>query len=390
MKIGIMGGTFYPLHNGHLKLAKYALEQYNLDTIWFMPNKVSPHKMGNAIEDTTHHRVAMVQLAIYDNDKFVYQPYEVEHTEVSYSYKTVQYFKNAYPNDDFYFIIGADSLLCFDKWRCPEEILKCCTLLVAGRDGVGIAQLRTKAEDLIRHFGGDICLLEMPFEDISSTEIREELFDKPHLQEFLPQSVFSYIIEHELFLPEAMLALKEQLYKVLDKERYEHSIGVMKTAGLLAQRYQFDVKRAMIAGLLHDCAKCIPGKEKLRMCIEAKLPVSDVEQKSPGLLHAKLGAHLARAIYGVEDEELLDSICYHCTGRPQMTLFDKIIYIADYIEPNRDKAPNLANIRKLAYFNIDECLLAILKSTLDYLEDSRQLVDPMTAKTYEYYSEIVK
>lgn len=386
MKIGIMGGTFYPIHKGHLKLAECALNQYELDEIWFMPNGIPPHKSNPTIEEMTKHRVAMVRLAIEGHDDFVYQPYEVESTEVSYSYKTMLHFKETNPTDSFYFIIGADSLFALETWKHPEILLKQCVLLAACRDGQGIDEMQQQVNHLQTVYDCDIRLLNMPFEDISSTELREKMYQDRTLPLYLPEHVFSYIVEHQLFYPDKIMELDKQVRLKLDDARYQHSVGVMQTAALLAYRYHFDIERAMIAGLLHDCAKCIPGKEKLRLCEKAGIPISDVERKSPGLLHAKLGAYLAKNDFGIDDMELLDSICYHCTGRPQMTLFDKIIYIADYIEPNRDKAPNLTNIRELAYLDIDKCLVAILKATLNYLADSRQIMDPMTAQTYEYYS----
>lgn len=390
MKIGVMGGTFYPIHKGHLKLAECALKQYELDEIWFMPNGIPPHKSNPTIEEMTKHRVAMVRLAIEEYEHFVLQPYEVENTEVSYSYKTMLHFKETYPNDSFYFIIGADSLFTLETWKHPEILLKQCVVLAACRDGQGIDDMHQQVNHLQTVYECDIRLLNMPFEDISSTELRHKMYQDTALIAYLPEKVFAYIVEHQLFYTDKILSLDKQLRENLDDARYRHSVGVMQTAALLAYRYCFDVERAMVAGLLHDCAKCISGKDKLRMCEEAGLSISDIERKSPGLLHAKLGAYLANKKYGIRDEELLDSIRYHCTGRPQMTLFDKIIYIADYIEPHRDKAPNLANIRELAYLNIDQCLVAVLKATLLYLDESGQLLDPMTAKTYEYYSEIVE
>ena len=185
-----------------------------------------------------------------------------------------------------------------------------------------------------------------------------------------------------------MKQLEHKLKRHLDDERYEHSIGVMYTAGALAMCYHFDMERAMIAGLLHDCAKCVPASEKIKLCKKYGLSVSEVEQKNPGLLHAKLGAYFIRTKYGIEDEELCNAVTYHSTGRPEMTLFDKIIYIADYIEPNRIKAPNLAHIRHLAFTDLDACLYSILESTLDYLKDRRDAIDPLTEETYRYYKQL--
>ena len=135
--------------------------------------------------------------------------------------------------------------------------------------------------------------------------------------------------------------MKKRVSSHLDKERYEHTLGVMYTAGAMAMRYHVDLEKALIAGLLHDCAKGLSSDKKLKLCEKYQLTVSESERKNPGLLHAKLGAYIAKTKYGIDDMEIVDAIAYHTTGRPEMTLLDKIVYIADYIEPNRNEAPNL-------------------------------------------------
>ena len=181
--------------------------------------------------------------------------------------------------------------------------------------------------------------------------------------------------------------IKKKLRHHLDKERYEHTLGVMYTATALAMVYGTDMNRALLAGLLHDCAKCIPGEKKIRLCEKYGLPINSAERQNPGLLHSKLGAYLAESKYGIEDKEVSDAICYHTTGRPNMTLLDKIIYIADYIEPNRFQAPNLEDARRMAFVDIDACLYMILKDSLSYLETKNEAIDPMTEKTFHYYQE---
>ncbi|MCI8313019.1 MAG: HD domain-containing protein [Lachnospiraceae bacterium] len=179
--------------------------------------------------------------------------------------------------------------------------------------------------------------------------------------------------------------LKKELKKEMDDSRYEHTLGVMYTCAALAMRYNYDLEKAMLAGLLHDCAKCMPNAKKLKMAEKHHLEISELERKNPFMLHAKLGAFLAKKKYDIEEEEILDAIRWHTTGRPQMTLLDKIVYIADYIEPKRDKAPNLAVIRQMAFTNLDDALLKILTDTLGYLGDSSEHVDSMTKMTYDYY-----
>lgn len=184
--------------------------------------------------------------------------------------------------------------------------------------------------------------------------------------------------------------MKKRVESHLDKERYEHTLGVMYTTGAMAMRYHVDLEKALIAGLLHDCAKGLSSDKKLKLCEKYQLTVSESERKNPGLLHAKLGAYIAKTKYGIDDMEIVDAIAYHTTGRPEMTLLDKIVYIADYIEPNRNEAPNLDEVRALAFQDIDTCLYVILKDSLAYLETKNEVVDPRTEQTYQYYKKLLQ
>lgn len=179
--------------------------------------------------------------------------------------------------------------------------------------------------------------------------------------------------------------IRKKLKKELDKGRYEHTKGVMYTAGCLAMAHEYPIDTAMLAGLLHDCAKCISNDEKIKICEKNDIPITPVEYESPYLIHAKLGAYLAETEYGVKDPQILHAIKVHTTGEPDMSVLDKIIYIADYIEPERDKAPNLSYVRKLAFRDLDACMAEILRDTLKYLSGRGGSVDPMTKLTYDYY-----
>ena len=183
--------------------------------------------------------------------------------------------------------------------------------------------------------------------------------------------------------------IEKKLAKYLDEDRFQHTMGVMYTSACLAMVHGYDLKDAQVAGLLHDCAKCIPNKKKLKMCSEHNIPVSDFEKDHPFLLHSRLGAYIAHEKYGIEDQEILSAINYHTTGRQEMSLLEKIIYIADYIEPMRYKASHLPAIRKLAFEDLDECMYEILKDTLEYLEeDSADDIEPTSKEAYIYYKKL--
>lgn len=189
-------------------------------------------------------------------------------------------------------------------------------------------------------------------------------------------------------MTEQLKEIKKQLKKELDKNRYQHTLGVMYTACCLAMRYGSDINQAMLAGLLHDCAKCIPDEKKIQICKKNHISMRNVEKDNPFLLHAKLGAFLAEKEYDIHDPEILHAIEVHTTGAPNMSLLDKIVFVADYIEPNRDKAPNLDEIRTLAFENLDAGVLRILDDTLHFLNKKRGSIDEKTHETYEYYKTV--
>lgn len=181
--------------------------------------------------------------------------------------------------------------------------------------------------------------------------------------------------------------MQKKLEKYMDEMRFIHTQGVMYTAAALAMCYGEDIQKAQIAGLLHDCAKCIPNPKKLKLCRQHDIPVSEVESNAPFLLHAVLGAYIAKEKYHVEDPEILSAIACHTTGKPAMSMLEKIIFVSDYIEPNRSKAPNLEQIRTLAFSDIDYAVFVILRDTLIYLENEKACLDNQTVVAYNYYKE---
>ena len=180
--------------------------------------------------------------------------------------------------------------------------------------------------------------------------------------------------------------IREKLSHILKKSRYLHSLGVEETAGNLAILYGYDMKKARIAGILHDCAKHLSEQELLAECTNHHIPISEVEKQCPFLLHAKVGAFYAGTKYGINDEEILNAITYHTTGRPSMSLLERIIFIADYVEPNRGALPGIDQIRMAAGKDLDSAVVMILENTLNYLLNHAKMIDTMTLETYHYYT----
>ena len=184
--------------------------------------------------------------------------------------------------------------------------------------------------------------------------------------------------------------LRKQLEKELKPDRFDHTLGVAYTAANMAFRYGADTEKALIAGYLHDCAKCMTHEEQIKICDKNNIDITDVERRNHSLLHAKVGMYLARTQYDVYDTDILNAIRWHTTGREDMSLLEKIVYIADFIEPNRKPLENMAQIRKEAFTDIDRCLAHILHDSVIYLQTIGKECDDATMKAYEYYKEYYK
>ena len=409
-KVGIMGGTFDPIHISHLILGETAYEQFSLDKVLFLPAGNPPHKRNRKGGASDLERVEMVRRAIAGNSHFQLCLDEMDASDYSYTYRTLERMKAEHPDTEFYFIVGADSLFDFEKWKEPARICQAASILVAVRDHVDDERLSRKMKELEEKLGGHFYRLYSTNLDISSKMIRDWIRRKKTVRYYVPEPVLAYIADRHIYGMESTLEetegqgkekirqmsgqydlkkIEEKLEKHLDEDRMRHTRGVMYTAASLAMVYGCSLEKAQVAGLLHDCAKCIPNKKKLKMCLENQIPMTEYEEANPFILHAKLGAFLARQKYGVDDEQILDAITWHTTGKPDMSLLDKIIYLADYIEPGRDKASRLPYIRKLAFQDLDECMYQVLKDTLEYLSvGGSDGIDEMTEEAYGYYREI--
>lgn len=185
-----------------------------------------------------------------------------------------------------------------------------------------------------------------------------------------------------------IMHIKQTMRDYLDKSRYEHTLGVAYMAIALAMRYECDLRKAELAGLLHDCAKCVPNDKKLNQCIKHNISISDVEDRNPHLLHAKLGAFYAMNKYNIDDRDIINAILKHTTGAPAMTTLEKIVFVADYIEPNRSNIKGLNEIRRIAFEDLDLAVYKILKSTLEHLKNINADIDSITINAYKYYKEL--
>ncbi len=389
-KIGILGGTFNPIHIGHINMAQSALKECALDEVWFMPNGCPPHKtVSDTVSSISRYR--MVEEVVSAFDKFKVIDIELNSTEYNYTHETLEKLSSIYPDNKFYFIMGEDSLRTFESWKKPSLICKYASVIVAIRSDSDEDAALLVAKYSKKYYG-EFILLKSEFIDVSSTELRDKIACNPSVKpEYIDNGAFDYISKHMLYEDintsgyTEINDIKKDLEETLKPARYEHTIGVMHTAINLGMRYDVPLILCQYAGLLHDVAKSFDNDGLIEYCKENDLEISDSEYKAPHILHGKVGADIARKKYNITDESVLNAVINHTTGRPGMSLLEQIVFVADYIEPRRCKANRLNEIRAMAYYNIDIATAMILKDTINYLKDIDAFIDERTIRTYDYY-----
>ena len=393
-----MGGTFNPIHNVHLSMAEEARTQYQLDEVRFMPSKNPPHKNKQGIAADSH-RKRMIQHAIQNYPYFSFSDLELEREGTTFTRDTLAYLTETCPEDQFYFILGGDSLASLESWKEPAFIFSHCHILAANRGDVSEDKITEWIHYYKEKYGANISEIQMPSQRISSEMIRSKLASGCDVSIYCPIPVTQYIrfhglygcdrlIKEEMEHPMKVADMYTCLSACLKPKRYIHTLGVAMTAANLAEVHGCDSTRAYTAGLLHDCAKYLTGKEQITACESAGIALSKIELENTALIHGKLGAYIARTKYGVQDKEILSAITWHTTGKPKMTLLEKIIYLADYMEPGRAmncKPYSLTQIRGTSFENIDKALCMVLECSVKYLEKSGVPIDPQTMETYKYY-----
>ncbi len=399
MKIGILGGTFDPPHRLHFNMAKKALETLELDIVYLMPCGTPPHKEKTRAA-SRFYRYEMCNLGALEYEGVSVSDFELYQILPNYSYQTLERFKALHPEDEITFLMGQDSLDMFLKWRHPEKILKVAKIGVFVRDrfndadaGKLLAQANDTIKEIQKAIGGDFSIIPTIPSSLSSTEIRNMISRGEDASDFLSTKVYEFIKERRLYINDMstdLTDIEKSIKKTLKKSRYRHTLGVCYTASALAMRYDINIDDARLAGLLHDCAKGMDDEELYRFCKKHKLGITDAEEKSPHLLHSKVGAYLAAKEYGVENDSILHAISVHTTGCPDMSWLDMIIFVADYIEPNRIGAPRLTEIRQMAFKDIYLAIVMILEDTMAYVKERGMYMDPLTEETYRFYSERIK
>ncbi|MCL2620492.1 MAG: nicotinate-nucleotide adenylyltransferase [Defluviitaleaceae bacterium] len=383
-KIGIMGGTFDPIHNGHLRVAEEVRQALGLDEVIFMPAGNPVLKQDRDVT-SAQDRFAMCLLATADNPHFSVSDSEIKRAGITYTVDTILELHKLHPAAKLFFIVGTDAAEFFHKWRGHQQILENCQLVVVARNGD-----EKPARDCVC---GDFHWVEITQLDISSTQIRQHMVDGKSIKYLVPDGVREYINKQGLYKGQ-VANLSTLLAIELSRPRYNHSLEVMKEALALGRHYNADeatLKKLEIAGLLHDCAKnmCeeLPYNEIEEVCNRSGYPLPDFFRKVPILAHGYMGAVLAKRVYGIDDPEISSAISCHTFGKPNMSFLEKVIYLADFIEPTRPESRARATARELAYKNIDKAMIFVLELIINRNKSLGRDIYPKSQQALDYLEE---
>ena len=373
MKVALFGGSFNPVHNEHINIVKAAIKCLCLDKVIIMPSNITPSKEGRMFASASD-RFNMCKMAFEGVPETVVSDYEISKSGISYSYLTCSKFKEEYPDDERYFIVGGDMLENFNKWKDPEEILKCVTLAVCARvdeDRFNRAQI-----DFSARFGKKFVAFDYIGGNVSSTRIRALAALGESLEGLVSSKVEKYIRDNSLFLINGAKEVKNSL----SEHRWKHTVGVAVTAAENCTRYNVSEADAVTAALFHDCGKELSKDSPLI----GGCKISD--DVPPPVVHQFTGAYIAEHIYGVKNCNILNAVKYHCSGRENMSPLEKLIYLSDMLEEGRHYE-GVQSLRDIFKRDKDEALYCALKRQLNHLNSSGFPVYSLTQKAYDYLKE---
>lgn len=354
-RIGIIGGSFDPIHIGHLILADQARSFYDLDQVIFIPARISPFKL-NKTPTEGNLRYDMIKLAVADNLYFSVSDCELKKETVSYTVETLKELQQELGDEaELFFITGTDAFLSIEEWHGAEELLKQFSFLVGTRPGYQEEQLDQTICRIRALHGAFIEKVMMPEVDISSTNIKDRIKNGKSVKYLLPKSVTGYIMEKGLYgADNVKIRVTTLIQNKLKTSRLRHTYGVVQTASALARQYGADEEKAELAALFHDAYR-----------------------ETGNLEHGPVAADAMREQFGVTDQDICNAVRFHTTGRVGMSTLEKVIYLADAIEPNRSY-PGVDQLRRAAELDLDIACLKAMEHTIQYLKESGEQLDYRT------------
>lgn len=388
LKIGIFGGTFNPPHAGHILAARTAAKRLKLDLLLLIPTGLPPHKALPANTPTPEERLEMLKIATDGAPEISVSDLELRREGKSYTVDTVRYLKQGYQNAEFWLLMGTDMFLSLEEWHEHAALLRMVHIAVFNRNEEGKrAETAAQAELLREKYGTSVDLLEIRPVQICSTDLRTAL-GQGIWNKCVSSSVYGYILRKGLYGVKKDLKnlsledLRAISFSLLKAKRIPHVLGTEQAAAALAKHYGAPEREARVAALLHDCTKRLNMEEQLKLCAKYGIVLDHLEQSAVKLLHAKTGAALAADLCGVS-EEVYSAIRWHTTGKANMSLLEKIIYLADFIEPTRD-FPGVETLRRLAYENLDAAMLMGLEMTIRKMEETGSPIHDRTLEARDW------
>lgn len=386
-RIGIYGGTFNPPHIGHIRAAEQAVTALGLTRLLLIPDRIAPHKPMPENSPTAEQRLEMLRIAAKGREKWEVSDLELRREGVSYTWETVRELKKTYPDAELVLLMGTDMFASFESWKRAEDILKNTDFAVFYRGEKGEKEAIEGRKAVLEGYGARVTLVRNDVVPISSTQLRR-LLAFHCADDFLPEGVGDYIRSRGLYdvgadwkhLP--MEKLEQVVVSLLNPGRVAHVLGCRDTAVALAKRWGADETDAARAGILHDITKALDGPLQLTLCRAYGKLLDDFSRKYPKTLHALTGALVAERIFG-ENEAVISAIRSHTTGKADMNLLETIIYVADYMEPNRD-FPGVDRLRELAFSDLRGALKLGLEMTMDHLRRQGSEVSPESREALAY------
>ena len=389
-RIGIFGGSFNPPHCGHVLALEEFYHKLRLDCILVIPAAIPPHKQLSMNSPDPQTRLELTRAATAHLPYVEVSDLELRREGNSYTADTVMLLRERFPSDELFLLMGTDMLLSFHTWHQPERITKEVTLAVAHRNTDNATQLAQSAEELRASLGAAVAFVDNRYLPYSSTAVRAMLAFRCGAPYLVPP-VYQMIVERGLYLTKTNLTdlpfaqLKMYSLCLHNAKRVPHVIGCSQTARDMAVHYGADPVAAERAGILHDVTKALGAEEQLKLCEKYDILLDNFERKNSKLLHAKTGAEIAFRIFG-ESSAVRDAILWHTTGRANMTLLEKIIYLADYMEPNR-VFEGVEELRRLAWKDLDAAVLMGLEMSVSQLKSRGSAIDANSLSALRFLKE---
>lgn len=387
--IGLFGGTFDPIHNGHLVLARELAARLKLDKVLIMPTFVPPHKTKPDLAPASD-RLMMCRLACEPYPELEVSELEIDRRGASFTITTLEQLKKQYPDGRLYLFIGADMFLTLHTWYRFADIARLATLCAVPRDDITAERLTAHAAKLEK-LGARCVIADITTPHVSSTEIRRRAAAGKDVDDLVPAAVAAYIRGNGLYVENKTYRNVEEQYVDiingrLTPRRFRHSLAVGEQAVHLAKKYGADPQKAQIAGILHDILKDTDGDSQLQILQDFGILLDNVEKIAPKLWHARAGAVFIEHILGIQDSDILNAVRYHTTGRAGMSLLETILYLADFTSADRDY-PDVDYLRMLTEQDLDAAMEYAVAYTIQDLNEAGRPVHPDTVACYEEITE---